>query len=116
MSLTTGTAADSDLFQIDWMTGQVTVGLGKTVHPAVVTPSETAARVPGIVLARSGDGFTVTIKATDPSSESATVDMTITVDEVDEAPVFTAGETSHSHEENDAATATAVYTFDRIRS
>ena len=36
--------------------------------------------------------------------------MTITVDEVDEAPVFTAGKTSHSHAENTDA-ATVVYTF-----
>ena len=52
----------------------------------------------------------MTIKATDPSGESATVVMTITVDEVDEAPVFTAGEMSHSHAENTNA-ATVVYTF-----
>ena len=62
-----------------------------------------------------GDGFTVTIKATDPSSESATVVMTITVDEVDEAPVFTDGETSHSHAENTDAATVRVH-FYRIRS
>ena len=75
------------------MTGQVTVGLGQKVNPA----SDSADDVPTL---GKGDSFTVTIKATDPSSESATVVMTITVDEVDEAPVFTAGETSHSHAEN----------------
>ena len=53
----------------------------------------------------------VTIKATDPSGESDMVVMTITVDEVDEAPVFTAGETSHSHAENTAA-ATMEYDFE----
>ena len=56
------------------------------------------------------DGFTVTIKATDPSSQSATVVMTITVDEVDEAPVFTADKTSHSHAE-DELPAEVVYDF-----
>ena len=35
--------------------------------------------------------------------------MTITVDEVDEAPVFTAGKTSHSHAENDGRQLTVVY-------
>ena len=52
----------------------------------------------------------MTIKATDPSGQFATVVMMITVDEVDEAPVFTADETSHSHAENTDA-ATMVYTF-----
>ena len=96
-------AEHADLFQIDRMTGQVTVGLGQKVNPA----SDSADDVPAL---GKGVSFTVTIKATDPSSESVTVVMTITVDEVDEAPVFTAGETSHSHEENTLA-ATAVYTF-----
>ena len=44
----------------------------------------------------------MTIKATDPSRESAMVVMTITVGEVDEAPVFTMGKTSHSHAEDTA--------------
>ena len=99
----TGTAADADLFQIDRMTGQVTVGLGRQVNP----DSDSANEVPAL---GKDDSFTVTIKATDPSGESATVVMTITVDEVDEAPVFTAGEMSHSHAENTNA-ATVVYTF-----
>ena len=43
-------AAHADLFQIDRMTGQVTVGLGKTVHPAVVTLVRQPQRVPGVVL------------------------------------------------------------------
>ena len=94
-----GTAMHADVFQIDRMTGQVTVGLGKTVGPNGDS-GETAARVPGIVLAPSGNEFTVTIKATDPSGSSATVVLTITADERDEAPVFTMGKTSHTHEEN----------------
>ena len=98
-----GTAADADVFQINRMTGQVTVGLKQEVNPT----SDAASEVPA---AGKGDSFTVTIKATDPSGSSAMVVMTITVDETDEAPVFTMGETSHMHKENTAAT-TAVYTF-----
>ena len=106
-SLEPGTlAADADVFQIDRMTGQVTVGLGKTVHPDSDS-GETGSD--SVVVARA-NGFTVTIKATDPSGQSATVLMTITVDEVDEAPVFTDGEMSHSHAENTPAT-TVVYDF-----
>ena len=98
-----GTQAHADLFQINRVTGQVTVGLGQKVNPT----SDTDSNVPSLGKA---DSFTVTIKATDPSSTSDTVVMTITVDEVDEAPVFTAGKTSHSHAENKVATE-VVYTF-----
>ena len=97
-------AAHADLFQIDRVSGQVTVGLGQKVNPI----SDGANDVPGL---GKGDSFTVTIKATDPSSKSAMVVMTITVDEVDEAPVFTAGKTSHSHAENTDVD-TMVYTFE----
>ena len=88
-----GTATHADLFQIDRMTGQVTVGLGRKVNPA----SDTASQVPTL---GKGNSFTVTIKATDPSGGTDTVVMTITVDEVDEAPVFTADKASHSYAEN----------------
>ena len=96
--------AHADLFQIDRMTGQVTVGLGRQVNP----DSDSDDNVPTLGKA---DSFTVTIKATDPSDEVAMVVMTITVDEVDEAPVFTAGKASHSHAENEPNTE-VVYTFD----
>ena len=99
----TNAAADADVFQIDRMTGQVTVGLGKTVSPAGDNAE------PASVTKQ--DSFMVTIKATDPSGQSAMVVMTIMVDEVDEAPVFTDGKTSHSHAENEDA-AEVVYTFD----
>ena len=102
------TMEHADVFQIDRETGQVTVGLGKTVSPSGDT-EETPARVPGIVLASSEENdFTVTIKATDPSGLFDTATLTITVGETDEAPVFTAGKTSHEYAENGA---TAVYTF-----
>ena len=97
------TPEHADLFQIDRMTGQVTVGLGQKVNPA----SDDDSNVPSLGKA---DRFTVTIKATDPSGESATVVMTITVDEVDEAPVFTDGKASHSHAENTPETM-VVYPF-----
>ena len=101
---TGGTAGDADVFQIDRKTGQVTVGLGKTVNPA----SDDHNSVVGI----SRASFTVTIRATDPHDSSDTVVMTITPDEVDEAPVFTAGKASHSYKENTTAnTATDLYTF-----
>ena len=85
------------------MTGQVTVGLGQKVNPT----SDSASEVPTL---GKGNSFTVTIKATDPSGQSAMVVMTIMVDEVDEAPVFTMDETSHSHAEN-TDVAEVVYTF-----
>ena len=99
--------ADADVFQIDRMTGQVTVGLGKTVHPA----SDTGETASDSVVISGANGFTVTIKATDPSGDSAMVVMTITVDEVDEAPVFTAGEMSHSYAEMADVSTDEVYTF-----
>ena len=101
----TGTPTDADVFQIDRMTGQVTIGLGKTVNPNSDATNEADTET------RNDDEFTVTIKATDPSGDTAMVVMTITVDEVDEAPVFSAGKASHSHAENTLDT-TAVYTFD----
>ena len=103
-----GADADADVFQIDRMTGQVTVGLGKTVNPSSDAMNEADTET------RGDDTFTVTIKATDPSGQSDTVVMMITVDEVDEAPVFTAGKMSHMFDEiPDGATSLdlAVYTF-----
>ena len=94
------TATDADVFQIDRMTGQVTVGLGKTVSPAGDTDEPDSVT--------KADSFMVTIKATDPSGLFATVVLTITLDEEDEAPVFTMGKTSHEYEENETV---AVYTF-----
>ena len=67
-----GDAAGADLFQIDRMTGQVTVGLGQQVNPASDRDSEVPTLGKGI-------SFTVTIKATDPSGLVAMVVMTITV-------------------------------------
>ncbi|MCY3886915.1 MAG: cadherin domain-containing protein [Chloroflexi bacterium] len=101
---TGGTATHADVFQIDRATGQVSVGLGKTVHPTSDT-GETASATVAL-----GDSFTFTITATDPSGLTDTVDMTVTVEAEDEAPVFTAGETSHEFAEN-TDVATAVYTF-----
>ena len=99
---TTSPAADADVFQIDRATGQVTVGLGKTVSPAGDTSE------PASVTKQAT--FTVVIKATDSHGASDTATLTITMKEADEAPVFTMGKTSHEFAEN-TAVATAVYTF-----
>ena len=104
-----GTAAHADVFQINRATGQVTVGLGKTVHPTSDS-GETASAA--VVL---GDSFTFTITATDPSGSADDVAMTVTVEEEDEAPVFTDGEAAHTFDEiPEGTTASAdleVYTF-----
>ena len=53
----------------------------------------------------------VTVKATDPSNQSATVDVTIAVTDVDEAPIITAGSSSVDYEENTSVgTEVADYT------
>ena len=83
----------ADVFQINRETGQVTVGLGKTVHP-LSDDGETASAA-----IAKGDSFTFTITATDPSGLTDTVTMTVTVDAEDEAPVFTDGEAAHSFKE-----------------
>ena len=99
--------ADShtDLFQIDRATGQVTVGLGKTVNPA--TDANTNVDPP------KGASFMVTISVTDSvTGNTDTVDMTINVTSTDENPVFLNGETSHEYAEIDAdRTDRNVYTF-----
>ena len=91
---TGGTATDADVFQIDRATGQVTVGIGKTVHPTSDTGETASAAV--VV----GDSFTFTITATDPSGLTDTVNMTVTVDAEDEAPVFTEGDAALTFKEN----------------
>ena len=96
-----GQATDADVFQIDRMTGQVTVGLGQKVNPT----SDDNSNVPSLGKA---DSFMVTIKATDPSGLTDTVVMTITVTAKDEDPVFTMGKLSHEYKENGMD---AVYTF-----
>ena len=108
-SLTTAAGtADADVFQIDRETGQVTVGLGKTVHPASDTGETASAAI------AKGDSFTFTITATDPFGLTDMVTMTVTVDAEDEAPVFADGEAAHSFKEIPEGTDSpdlAVYTF-----
>ena len=94
-----GNAIDADVFQINRETGQVTVGLGKTVHPTSDT-GETASDTVAL-----GDSFAFTITATDPSGLTDTVTMTVTVDAEDEAPVFTGGEAAHTFKEIPVGTA-----------
>lgn len=107
------TAAQADFFQIDRATGQVTVGLGKTIQDE----ADTHANVEGEV--EPSGGFIVRIRAVDgyediqanPITQNfGTGDLTITVDGEDENPVFSAGKTSHEFDEN-AAVDTAFYDF-----
>ena len=93
--LTYSLTADADVFQVDRETGQVTVGLGKTVHPTSDTGETASAAIV------KGDSFTFTITATDPSGLTDTVDMTVTVAAADEAPVFADDvEADHTFAEN----------------
>ena len=98
-----GEGADADVFQIDRMTGQVSVGLGKMISPASDTEE------PATVVKQNS--FMVTVKATDPSGLADMVEMTITVTAKDEDPVFTMGKLSHEYGENgtDAVYAFAAY-------
>lgn len=100
------TGAHADLFQIDRASGQVMVGIGKTVNPE--SDGNTNVPVPKslsdgtfIVKIRVADGLaTETVDATEVTHIDE-VDMTITVKpEVDEAPVFEKGKVAHSYAEN----------------
>ena len=106
-SLAPDTTGHADLFQINRSTGQVTVGIGKTVNPA--NDANENVDDPKAAV------FTVTINvsdglpsedhdndaATDDITHSDTAVMTITVKPVvDENPVFEKGETSHKHAED----------------
>ena len=114
----TGSDSHADLFQINRATGQVSVGIGKTVNPF----EDGNDNVSGPKPADATNTFTFTIKivdgapAHDPGDGSsvaheATVNMTVTVDpKVDEDPVFEEGKTSYMHKEN-TPIATAVDTF-----
>ena len=93
LEMDSSNATDADVFQINRMTGEVTVGLGKTVNP-----TNDATNAP-TTETRADDDFVVVIKATDPSGESAMVTLTITVGETDEAPVFTTGKASYEYAE-----------------
>ena len=95
-----GRAAEADLLQIDRETGQVMVGLGKTVNPI-----SDAGQTP---ITDHRDTYEVTVKATDPHGQSDTVELTVTVTAVDEAPVYSSGKTSHEYAENGTD---AVYPF-----
>ena len=53
--------------------------------------------------------YSVTITATDDDNNSATLDVTITIDNVDEGPTITEGGASHDYAENGTA-AVATYT------
>ena len=99
-------AAHADLFQIDRASGQVKVGIGKTVNPESdendnVPDPKSLADGTFIVKIMVADGIASETVDTATVSHTDEVDMTITVKpEVDEAPVFTKGGTTHSYSEN----------------
>ncbi len=107
----------ADMFQIDRATGQVKVGIGKTLNPASDSgrPASDQLANPGAPVG----GYMVTIKINDgkddydavgrvertvgtvPDAEyDSSTSMTITVTEEDEAPIFTMGETAYDYSEN----------------
>ena len=102
----TGIPADADLFQINRATGQVSVGIGKTINPfsdlnASVSGKPSGDDTPFRVQIEVRDGVPADNDATPPVPHSASVVMEITVDpEVDEAPEFTAGKESYTYDEN----------------
>ncbi len=112
-SAATGTAADADLFQVDRATGQVSVGIGKTINPFsdsndAVSGKPSAADTPFRVTITAIDGVPADTVSTPNVPHSDTVVMEITVKpEVDEPPVFTAGKESYSYDENQVVDDTA---------
>ena len=61
--------------------------------------------------ATGGSTHSVTVKATDPSGGNAEISVTITVTDVDEAPIITAGSTSVDYDEN-TSVGTDVSTYE----
>ncbi len=105
-------AADLDLFQINRETGQVTVAKGKTLHDS----ADLSAAITEASREQS-TGFVVRIKAVDGYEAAGvpnfgTGDLTITVEDEDEAPVFTdaGGEKAHTFAEN-TNVSTELHTF-----
>ena len=74
------TDGDSQWFQINSKTGQISVSTSKT-QSAVTTEFDQEADTPNT-------SYTVTVTAIDPSGSTRTVQVTINVAEVDEAPVI----------------------------
>ncbi len=113
---TDGNLPHADMFQIDRATGQVRVGIGKTLNPASDTgrPASDIEANPGA----PGTGYMVTIKINDGKGDydadgrvtrtvggaddtyDSSTTMTITVTEEDEAPIFTMGEMAYDYSEN----------------
>ncbi len=113
---TDGSLPHADMFQIDRATGQVKVGIGKTLNPASDEgrPQSDRDANPGA----PGTGYAVTIKVNDGKDDydaegrvtreiaeedeeyDSSTAMTITVTEEDEAPIFTMGETAYDYSEN----------------
>ena len=82
LTYTFGTGNDEASYSINQATGQITVG------PRTALDSDT------------NPGDTVNVVATDPTGETANQNVTITINDVNEAPMITAGETKAEVAEN----------------
>ena len=90
-----GNGTDDSNYKIDLATGQITVG------PRTALNREDA----------DGAADTVEVVATDPFGSSTTQEVTITINDVNEAPTITMGATRASVDENTAITdAVSTYT------
>ena len=83
LTYTLGTGNDEASYRINQATGQITVGLRVTLDFDDNNPSDT-----------------VNVVATDPAGGTANQDVIITINDVNEAPVITAGDTKASVDEN----------------
>ena len=86
-----GTSADVDSFNIDPVTGQITVAAGARLNADVEDGIRGAADTP----------YEVTVTATDGDGDIQTIDVNIRVVRVDEPPKITAGPREMSHWESD---------------
>ena len=84
LSDTTTNSGHADNFEIDPATGQITVG------SRIVLDHETT------------ETYSVTVTATEASGDEVDAEITITVNDVNEAPMVTGGVTMQSHAEDDA--------------
>ena len=90
LTYTLGTVGDNSNYRIDPATGQITVGARVTLDREAI-----------------GDLFThtVSVTATDQAGGGTTQEVTITINDVNEVPVITAGNTKVTVEENAGASA-----------
>ena len=98
LTYTFGGGTNDSSYSIDPATGQITVGARTALDREAIAGTFT---------------HTVTVTATDPAGGETDQPVTITINDVNEAPVITDGDTKASVEENRAiATAVSTYTAD----